>query len=147
MAGRVEAIYLSAKKGDVPQPVERVRAVAGQGLEGNRYFSEKLKPGQALTLIAQEALDDGREASGIELNAQESGRNVLTTGIDLNGLVGRRFKVGDIECVGVELCEPCVTLQGRTRPGVIKAYVHRAGLNADILSDGEIAVGDAVETL
>jgi MOSC domain-containing protein YiiM len=147
VAGRVEAIYLSAKKGDVPQPVERVCAVAGQGLEGNRYFSEKLKPGQALTLIAQEALDDGREASGIELNAQESGRNVLTTGIDLNGLVGRRFKVGDIECVGVELCEPCVTLQGRTRPGVIKAYVHRAGLNADILSDGEIAVGDAVETL
>ena len=50
-------------------------------------------------------------------------------------------------CVGVELCEPCTTLEGATRPGVIKAYVHRAGLNADILTDGEIAIGDAVERM
>ena len=47
----------------------------------------------------------------------------------------------------MELCEPCTTLEGATRPGVIKAYVHRAGLNADILTDGEIAVGDAVERM
>lgn len=147
MAGRVEAIFISPRKGELPQPVARVRAVANRGLEGNRYFSDRPKPGEALTLIAQEALDEGRAETGIELGAQESGRNVLTTGIDLNGLVGARFRVGDVECVGVELCEPCTSLQGRTRPGVIKAYVHRAGLNADILTDGDIAVGDAVEPL
>ena len=72
---------------------------------------------------------------------------MLTSGIDLNALVGERFRVGDVECVGVELCEPCTHLEGATRPGVIKAYVHRAGLNADILTDGEIAVGDAVERM
>jgi MOSC domain-containing protein YiiM len=69
---------------------------------------------------------------------------VLTSGIDLNALVGRHFRVGGVECYGVELCEPCRTLEGMTRPGIVKAYVHRAGLNADILTDGEIRVGDAV---
>ena len=72
---------------------------------------------------------------------------MLTSGIDLNALVGERFRVGDVECLGVELCHPCTTLEGLTRPGVIKAYVNRAGLNADILTDGEIAVGDAVEPI
>jgi MOSC domain-containing protein YiiM len=128
-------------------PVESVRAFAGRGLEGNRYFFEgDAPPGRALTLIAAEALAEGAE-SGVDLEAAESRRNVLTRGIDLNALVGARFLVGDVECVGVELCEPCKTLEKLTRPGVIKAYVHRAGLNADILTDGEISVGDAVEPL
>ena len=148
MSGRVEGIFIGPVKEELPTPVERVRAVAGSGLEGNRYFFQgDAPPGRALTLIAVEALAEGAAESGIELGAAESRRNVLTSGIDLNALVGVRFRVGDVECVGVELCEPCTTLEGLTRPGVIKAYVHRAGLNADILTDGEIAVGDAVDPL
>jgi MOSC domain-containing protein YiiM len=145
--GRVEGIFIGPKY-ELPEPVERVRAVAGGGLEGNRYFFDgDAPPGRALTLIAAEALAEGSAESGIELGAAESRRNVLTRGIDLNALVGVRFRVGNVECVGIELCEPCTTLEGLTRPGVIKAYVHRAGLNADILTDGEIAVGDAVEPI
>jgi MOSC domain-containing protein YiiM len=147
VSGRVEGIFIGPKY-ELPAPVERVRAVAGSGLEGNRYFYEgDAPPGRALTLIATEALAEGEAESGIELGADESRRNVLTSGIDLNALVGLRFRVGNVECLGVELCEPCSTLEGLTRPGVIKAYVHRAGLNADILTDGEIAVGDPVERI
>jgi MOSC domain-containing protein YiiM len=144
--GRVEGIFITGEKRQLPVPVDRVRAVAGRGLEGNRHYYEQAPPGRALTLIAAEALAEGA-SSGVELGADESRRNVLTSGIELNALVGERFRVGDVECVGVELCEPCTTLEGLTRPGVIKAYVHRAGLNADILTDGEIAVGDAVERM
>jgi MOSC domain-containing protein YiiM len=148
MSGRVEGIFIGPKEYQQPASVERVRAIAGSGLEGNRYFYDgDAPPGRALTLIAAEALEEGAAESGIELGALESRRNVLTSGIDLNALVGVRFRVGDVECAGVELCEPCTTLEGHTRPGVIKAYVHRAGLNADILTDGEIAVGDAVERI
>ena len=148
MSGRVESIFIGPKY-ELPQPVESVRAVAGRGLEGNRYFYDDgaAPPGRALTLIAAEALAEGAAESGVPLSAAESRRNVLTSGIDLNALVGVRFRVGDVECVGVELCEPCTTLQKLTRPGVVKAYVHRAGLNADIITDGEIAVGDVVERL
>jgi MOSC domain-containing protein YiiM len=69
---------------------------------------------------------------------------VLTSGIDVNALVGKRFRIGKLECYGVELCEPCSHLQKITGKDVLGTLVHRAGLNADILTDGEIAVGDAV---
>ena len=142
--GRVEGIFIGPKY-ELPEPVARVRAAAGRGLEGNRYFFEQAPPGRALTLIAAEALEGMAAESGVEITAAESRRNVLTRGVDLNALVGVRFRVGDVDCVGVELCEPCKTLESLTKPGVIKGLVHRGGLTADILSDGEIAVGDAVE--
>lgn len=145
MTGRVEGIYISPKKGELPEPVESVRAVAGRGLEGNRYFFDGNAPaGQALTLIAAEAVEAMEQEHGISLEPRETRRNVVTRGIDVNELVGKRFHVGDVECLGVELCEPCTTLQGMTKPGVIKGLAHRGGLNADILSDGDINVGDAV---
>ena len=89
--GRVEGIYISARKREPRESVERVRAVAGRGLEGNRHFYDEAPPGAALTLISAEALAEGLASSGVELGAAESGRNVLTSGIDLNALVGVRF--------------------------------------------------------
>lgn len=146
--GRVTAIHIGPTPGELPEPVERVRARAGKGLEGNRYyFEDGAPPGNALTLIAAEAVEAFVTETGIPFSAQESRRNVETRGIDLNALVGKRFRVGEIECVGVELCEPCLHLQGLTRMGVLDGMVHRAGLNADILNDGEIAVGDPVVPL
>ena len=145
-AGRVEGIFIGPEE-TLPEPVERVRAVAGSGLEGNRYFYDEAPPGRALTLIQAEALQGMRADTGIELSAAESRRNVLTSGIDLNALVGKRFRVGDVECLGVELCHPCSSLEKLTQKGVIKGLVNRGGLNADILTDGEMSVGDRVEEL
>ncbi len=145
MAGSVEGIYIAAEHGELPEPVDSVRARAGRGLEGNRYFFDgDAPPGTALTLIAAEAVEAMQREHGISIEPRESRRNVVTRGIDVNGLVGKRFRVGDVECRGIELCEPCADLQAMTKPGVIKGLVHRGGLNADILSDGEISVGDAV---
>jgi MOSC domain-containing protein YiiM len=146
VAGRVEGINITPKKRQLPGPVERVAAHAGKGLEGNRYFyaDGDAPSGRAITLIAAEALEAYEAETGRTLTAAESRRNVLVRGVDVNALVGKRFRVGDVECEGIELCEPCTTLEGMTHPGVIKGMVHRAGLNADILTTGEIAVGDAV---
>lgn len=145
--GHVTAIHIGAER-ELPGPVQRVRARAGKGLEGNRYYFEDGAPaGNALTLISAEAVEAFVAETGIPFSAQESRRNLETRGIDLNALVGKRFRVGEVECLGVELCEPCTHLESVTRPGVLKGMVHRAGLNADILNDGEIAVGDPVVPL
>jgi MOSC domain-containing protein YiiM len=143
--GEVVAIYIGPER-QLPEPVDRVEAHAGKGLAGNRYYwpDGSAPAGNALTLIEAEALAAFTRDTGIELTAQASRRNVLTRGIDLNALVGKRFRVGEVECVGVELCEPCLHLESVTHPGVIKGMVHRAGLNADLLTDGVIAVGDPV---
>jgi MOSC domain-containing protein YiiM len=141
----VVAIYVGPER-QLPEPVDRVEAHAGKGLAGNRYYwpDGSAPAGNALTLIAAEALEAFVSETGIELTAQASRRNVLTRGIDLNALVGKRFRVGEVDCVGVELCEPCSHLASLTHPGVLRGMVHRAGLNADILTDGQIAVGDPI---
>jgi MOSC domain-containing protein YiiM len=146
MDGRVEGIFISPNKGELPEPVESVRAHAGCGLEGNRYFFAGDAPaGRALTLIAAEAVEALEREHGISIEPRESRRNVVTRGIDVNALVGKRFRIGDVECEGVELCEPCTGLQAMTKqPGIIKGLTHRGGLNADIVTDGEISVGDGV---
>ncbi len=149
MTGRVEGIFISDTEGKLPEPVERVEAVAGTGLRGNRYFyaDGNAPSGRAITLIAAEAVEAFVAETGIPLTPAESRRNIEVRGIDVNGLVGKRFRIGDVECEGVELCEPCADLQAMTRPGVLAGMVHRAGLNADLLTGGEIAVGDAVAEL
>ena len=124
---------------DAIAPVQAVDALAGKGLRGDRHYHQKgAAPGQALTLIEVEALES------VGLSGAGSRRQVVVRGVRLNDLVGRRFRVGDVECLGVELCEPCLHLQQLTRPGIIKELIHRGGLNADVLNDGRISVGDAV---
>jgi MOSC domain-containing protein YiiM len=91
-----------------------------------------------LTLVEAEAVED------VDLPAGGSRRQVTVRGVRLNDLVGKRFRVGEVECMGIELCEPCLHLQSLTRPGIIDDLLHRAGINADILTDGTISVGDAV---
>jgi MOSC domain-containing protein YiiM len=131
----VEAINIGPS--DALAPVSSVRAIAGKGLEGDRYFfADGAGSGEALTLIEAEVLED------VGLTGPQARRQVVVRGVQVNHLVGRRFRVGEVECLGVELCEPCRHLQGLTRPGIIKDLVHRGGLRADILSGGTISVGD-----
>jgi MOSC domain-containing protein YiiM len=146
MDGLVEAIFVTSEHGELPVPVERVQAHAGRGLEGNRYYwaDGDAPPGRAVTLVAAEAMDAVASEGEVSIEPAATRRNVLTRGVDVKELVGKRFRIGDVECEGVELCEPCAHLESMTQPGAIKALVHRAGLNADILNDGEIRVGDRV---
>jgi MOSC domain-containing protein YiiM len=136
---RVEAIHLGADRVAELWTVDYVQAVAGKGLIGDRhYYADGAEPGRALTLVEAEVVEDAGLPPG------GTRRQVTVRGVRLNDLVGKRFRVGDVECYGVELCEPCLHLESMTRPGIIKELVHRAGINADILTDGTISVGDPV---
>ena len=136
---KVEAIHLGTSETPELWTVDSVRAVAGKGLEGDRYFFESgAKPGQALTLVEQDVVEDAGLLPGA------TRRQLTVSGTGLNDLIGKRFRVGLVECYGVELCEPCTHLEQMTRPGIIKDLAHRAGINADILSDGVISVGDQI---
>ncbi len=134
---RVEAITIGGS--EALQAVDSVDAVAGCGLPGDRHFSPGgQRPGGALTLIEAEVLEQ------VGLTGPQSRRQLVVRGVRLNELVGRTFRVGEIDCLGVELCEPCLHLQSLTRPGIIEQLLHRGGLNADLLGSGTISVGDPV---
>jgi MOSC domain len=152
-AGTVEGLYL-APTAEVPcEAVETVEAVAGRGLRGDRYFdgrgtfSVPGETGHELTLIEAEALEALAAEAGIALDPADARRNVVTRGVDLNALAGRRFAIGEVEIVGRRWCEPCAVLQRLTTPGVLRGLVHRGGLRADIARGGTIGVGDDVRAL
>jgi hypothetical protein len=144
--GLVEAILTAA---DAESPLVRVaaaKAVAGSGLEGDRYYDGRgtfSGPGRGyqLTLVEAEVLD------AIDLPWEQARRNVVTRGIALNALVGHHFRIGRVECVGRRLAEPCSHLEGLTRSGLLRPLVHRAGLRADILLGGSITAGDQVSVV
>jgi hypothetical protein len=129
-------------------------ARAGRGLDGDRYaagagtFSPRAehRPGYDLTLIAAEVLDE-LTAAGVAVDLAATRRNVLTRGIDVNALVGRTFRIGDVVCAGLRLCEPCVHLDRLSGPGLLRPLIHRGGLRADVLTDGEIRPGDPIRTV
>jgi len=124
--------------------------VAGRGIRGDRYYRGQgtwSEIDRDLTLFEAEALEGLLADTGIELAPNEIRRNVMTRGVALNDLVGRRFRVGEIEGVGVELCQPCSHLQKLTRPGVLRGLVDRGGLRANVVRGGAIRIGDEVEDL
>jgi len=145
--GRVEAIHVAPGAGVPARLLESVRAIAGQGLEGDRHvtghgtFPSGL-PGSALTLIEDEVC----RSFSPPLNADEHRRNIVTSEIDLNALVGREFTIGAVRCRGMRLCEPCTVIDGYAARPLLRALVHRGGLRADILEDGTISRGDPVST-
>jgi MOSC domain-containing protein YiiM len=153
LSGNVEAIMIAPDAAAAMVNVERAAARAGLGLAGDRYFNKRgtfSNPhgrGQDLTLIEAEVLDALTLPVG-RLRREEARRNVVTRGIDLNALVGIRFRVGEVECLGQRLCEPCAHLErlaaNAGKVGALRALIHKGGLRADVLSDGDIRVGSAI---
>jgi hypothetical protein len=144
--GTVAAI-LTAPKAEAPlSRVDEAEAVAGRGLAGDRYAAGRgtfSGPGRGyeLTLAEAEVLDE------IQLPWEQARRNIVTRGISLNGLVGRRFRIGPVECVGRRLAEPCAHLEQLAGPGLLRPLVHRGGLRADIVEGGVIRLGDEIEAI
>lgn len=146
--GVVEAIWIAAGAGELAQSRSRVRARPGRGLEGDRHVAgtgtfPSGRPGSALTLIAAEVC----ESFEPPLVPDEHRRNLVVRGLDLNRLVGHDFQIGSVRCRGMRLCEPCRVMERYAGRPVLRALVHRGGLRADILRDGEIGVGDTVHAV
>ena len=141
--GTVAAILLAPAAEAPLQRVAAADALPGRGLSGDRYangagtFSAP-GSGYELTLVEAEVLDE------IALPWEDARRNIVAAGIALNALVGKRFRIGPVECVGRRLAEPCAHLERLSRPGLLRPLVHRGGLRADILSGGTISLGDEI---
>jgi MOSC domain-containing protein YiiM len=148
-SGTVESIHVASAAAGPMQAVERAEAIPGVGLQGDRYATGqgtfyKPEPDYELTLIESEAVEALQRDYEIALAPGDARRNIVTRGVALNHLVGREFRVGDVQVRGIRLCEPCSHLQRLTGASVIKGLLHRGGLRAQILSQGTIRVGDAV---
>lgn len=143
----IERIFTIPPSGGPQLAHDQVTVVASAGIEGDRYFGRRDEPGQNITLVEAEAIESFLGAHGRAYDLSITRRNLVTRGVRLNELVGREFYVGDVKLRGVELCEPCLGLGTAlaaptlTPAAVVKHFVHRGGLRADVLSGGTITCG------
>jgi MOSC domain-containing protein YiiM len=148
--GTVVSVHIAPEAEAAMQTVAAVRAVPGQGLEGDRYFNKtgtfsKPQPDRELTLIESEALEAFRTEFGVELAQGFSRRNIVTRSVPLNHLVDREFLIGGVRVRGLRLCEPCSHLAKlNPRSDVLRGLVYRGGLRAQILTEGIISAGAVV---
>jgi MOSC domain-containing protein YiiM len=141
--GTVEGIYLATLNGEAPRRVAVAVAMPGRGLEGDRHFDDP--DACDITLIEAEALETLRDEHGVDLKPGESRRQVVVRGVDLGDFIGRRFRVGEVECQGEERCEPCNHLAGLVRTQLVLKGLLHTGMRAGIVRGGTIRAGDVVE--
>ena len=148
--GAVVSLHIAATAAAPMKSVKQVQALPGKGLEGDRYaanlgmYSNEPGSGRDVTLIEIEAIEALRRDYGVELEPDSARRNIVTAGVYLNHLVGKKFSVGVVVLRGMRLCDPCAHLERLTVKGALRGLIHRGGLRAEIVKSGTIRVGDII---
>jgi MOSC domain-containing protein YiiM len=149
-AGRIARIFIGPQESGAIQEVAEVEAVAGKGLRGDRYFYDGHQahdPAREVTLFAAEGLEAGRAASGLDIGADDMRRNLMTEGVQLADLLGRRFSAGEVVFEGLENNPPCAHLQQLAGKPLLKLMIENGGIRARIVTGGTIRAGDEIQSL
>lgn len=151
-SGTVERVFVAGAGGEAMHPVDEVQALAGRGLDGDRYATRRgywtdVDECQ-VTLIAAEDLDAIAGSSGVAVRDGQHRRNIVVRGLDLRALAGRTFRIGEATFAYDRPRPPCRYIEGITEPGMTRALAaRRGGICARVIDSGLIRPGDAVEPL
>ena len=152
--GIVVALFTVDRRAAPMKKVEQLYALAGRGIEGDRYFlgtgtySKSPEPGRQVTLIKSEVLESLKNKLEINVKPEESRRNILTQGIEINDLIGTEFYVGTVRLRAHRITQPCLYLEKLLdQPGLYKELWDKGGISCEILSDGVIKERDIITAL
>ncbi len=126
--------------------VKQISLIAGKGIFGDLHFHEYNDARKQLTLIESENIDYYNKNFNLNIPYLSFRRNIITKGIQLNELVGKKLSIGKVKLKGIELCRPCKNLQEMLRQNnIIKEFLKKGGLRCEILNNGIINVGDLIK--
>lgn len=130
------------------QEVTNIKVLANQGVVGDRHFKEFNDPFSQITLIESENIDFYNIKFGLNIPYVDFRRNIVTKGIQLNSLIGKKIKIGNVKLEGIDLCRPCRHLNEiLNQDNIIKEFLRKGGLRCQILSSSSINVGDEINLL
>ena len=150
--GTVERVFVAGAGGEAMRPVDEIRAVAGRGLDGDRYAARRgywtdVDECQ-VTLIQAEDLDEISASSGVAVQDGQHRRNIVTRGVELRALAGRTFRIGGATFAYDRPRPPCRYIEGLTEPGMTRALAaRRGGICARVVDSGVVRTGDEIELL
>ena len=128
--------------------VESIEVLANKGVVGDRHFDNYNDPYCQLSLIESENIDEYNLKFGLNIPYLDFRRNIITKGIKLNDLVGKKLSIGNVEVEGIDLCRPCRHLtEMLDQENILKEFLRKGGLRCQILSSSKIKVGDAIKVL
>ena len=128
--------------------VNSIEVLANKGILGDRHFHDFNDPYNQLSLIESENIDEYNIKFGLDIPYIDFRRNVITKGIRLNDLIGKKLKVGNVELEGIELCRPCRHLtEMLDQKNILKEFMRKGGLRCRILSSAKIKVGDIIQVI
>ena len=128
--------------------VKTIEVIENKGVLGDRHFNDFNDPYCQLTLIESENIDYYNSKYGLNFSYLEFRRNIITRGIQLNNLVGKKFLIGKVKAEGIDLCRPCRHLsETLNQDNIIKEFIRRGGLRCQILTSSKIEVGDEIIVL
>ena len=133
------------------QPINEVNSIdviKTQGVVGDRHFKEFNDPQNQVSLIESENIDYYNIKYGVNIPYLDFRRNVVTKGIQLNDLVGKKILVGNVKVEGIDLCRPCRHLtEVLGQDNILKEFLRRGGLRCHVLSSSAIKIGDKIKVL
>ena len=128
--------------------VKSIDVLANKGIVGDRHFNEYNDPYCQLSLIESENIDYYNTKYGLDIPYTDFRRNVITKGIDLNNLIGKKLQIGNVKVEGIDLCRPCKHLtEMLNQENILKEFLRRGGLRCQILSSSSISIGDEIKIL
>ena len=144
----VYKIGISDKNNQKIKEVNSINVLANQGVLGDRHFKEFNDPYNQLSLIESENIDYYNSKYGLNIPYVDFRRNIVTKGIKLNNLVGKKLQIGKVKLEGIDLCRPCKHLsEVLNQDNIIKEFLRGGGLRCQILSSSTIEVGDKIKVL
>ena len=130
------------------EEVETIEVLANKGVVGDRHFDNYNDPYCQLSLIEAENIDEYNLKFGLNIPYLDFRRNIITKGIKLNDLVGKKLSIGNVEVEGIDLCRPCRHLtEMLDQENILKEFLRKGGLRCQILSSSKIKVGDVIKVL
>jgi len=145
---KVFKICITKKSGQDLEDIDSINVIANKGIKNDRYFSDDNYNDVQLTLIEKENIDYYNGISELEIPYINFRRNIITSGIQLNDLVGKELFVGNVKIKAHRLCDPCKYLQDKLNDNnLVKKLVNRGGLRCQILTDGIISINDEINII
>ena len=142
---KVLKLGISSENNKAIKEVVSIEVLVNKGVIGDRHFKDFNDPYCQLTLIESENIDYYNLKYGLNIPYINFRRNIVTKGIRLNELVGKKFKIGSVELEGVDLCRPCRHLtEVLNQNNILKEFIRKGGLRCQILSSSTIQIGDEI---
>ena len=145
---KVFKLGITDKNNSEIKEVASIEVLANKGVVGDRHFDDFNDPYCQLSLIESENIDYYNSKYGLNIPYINFRRNIVTKGIKLNELVGKKIKVGDVSIEGIDLCRPCRHLtEMLDQENILKEFLRRGGLRCQILTSAKIKVGDQIKII